>query len=626
MLAVTAAWGLLMLASAAPVAGEAVPFDSGRWAMPAGKVVEHLGRPALAGSAFLPDASFEDGVVEVDVAVTGARSYPGVVFRSQADGSWERVYLRPHRAGATPTPLYPDVVQYVPSWNRVDSWQLYSGEGCTAPAPVPAGRWFTLRIEVKGTQARVFVDGAAEPALRIDRLRHGRRSGGLGLVGPPDGSAFFSAFRFRPDPGLRFDPPAPLDRAPGLVRDWEISRPLPALLVDPEKTPSEQGLADLGWKPAVADEDGLVDLSRHHARSGEPDLVFARTTIRAEKEEVRPYTVGYSDGVAVFVNGRKVFTGESGYQSRDPSFLGILGPFDTAYLPLRKGDNELLLMVWEVSGGWGFRVQDATATFLAPGVSALWETPRRFRMPESAAREVDTGTIYVSNFDPFRRSPEGLQSISKLRPDGTVEALDWLTGLRNPTGLALRGDRLYAVEPRALVEIDVTGRRIVARHEAPTAGMLNDVAVAPDGTVFVSDFAKGAILRLTGDRLEEWLSGPEVVRPNGLCVVGGTLFWGDNGAGGIKAADLARREARLVARLGRGLVDGLAAGPDGSLLVSHNEGRLFRVSPAGEATKILDLSVVGTPVADFDYDPASGVVVFPTFRDGRVMAYRLEEK
>lgn len=91
--------------------GEAVAFDSERWVRPDALLAEHLGRKALAGTAFLQDVQFDDGVIEVDVAVSGARSYPGILFRMESRQDYERIYLRPHRLGT----LYPDTLQYVPA-------------------------------------------------------------------------------------------------------------------------------------------------------------------------------------------------------------------------------------------------------------------------------------------------------------------------------------------------------------------------------------------------------------------------------------------------------------------------------------------------------------------------------
>ena len=149
------------------------------------------------------------------------------------------------------------------------------------------------------------------------------------------------------------------------------------------------------------------------------------------------------------------------------------------------------------------------------------------------------------------------------------------------------------------------------------------MAVAPDGAVFVSDSVRGTVHRFAGGQWETWLQGEAFARPNGLLVQGGRLLVAVNGDGCLKAVDLASKAVTTVARFGPGLLDGLQAGPDGSVLVSHSEGRLFRISPDGTVAKLLDLTAVGVPIADFTYDPASGRVIFPTWTDNRVMAYRL---
>jgi hypothetical protein len=610
-----------------PARGETIPFDSPRWQMANARIVDHLGQKALIGTAFLKDVEFGDGVIEFDLAVTGARSYPGLLFRTRPDGSWERLYIRPHRAGSLPPPLYSDVVQYVAAFNRADSWQLYNGPGLTAGAVVPSGRWFHVKVEVAGDRARLFLDNVGEPALRVDRLRHGARKGGIGLMGPMDGSAYFANFSYHADDGLKFAPAPPSYPVPGLIVVWEISRPFPALQVDLEKTPEQQGLPDPAWRAVGAEADGLVDISRLYPRNGGPDLVFARTSLAAEQDQVFKLNLGYSDYVAVFLNGKLLYSGASPYQGRDPSFLGIVGFFDALYLPLHKGTNELLLAVTELSGGWGFKAQDGHAVMAAAGVSRTWETPKTLSFPESAAYDPKTRAIYVSNYDPFRRSlGEGLQSISKLSLEGAIEKLDWVSGLKNPSGVAVFKNSLYVVESASLVEIDIAKTRIVKRTDVPGAMMLNDIAVDARGSVYISDSAKGVIFRSDKGAFVEWLQGPEVSRPNGICVIDKKLFWGNNGDGKLKSADLTTKAIATVADFGPGIIDGVLADPAGRILLSHNEGRLFRIGRDGLVTLLLDTTVIGQNLADFTFIPEKNLIVFPTWLDGRVTAFRLEGK
>jgi hypothetical protein len=609
------------------VRGETIPFDSPRWQLANARVVDHMGEKAMLGTAFLKDAEFGDGVIEFDLAVTGARSYPGILFRTRPDGSWERFYIRPHRAGSVPPPLYADVVQYVAAFNRVDSWQLYNGEGMTSGAVVPCGRWFHVKVEVSGAQARIFLDHGETPALQVDRLKHGVRLGGIGLMGPPDGSAYFANFSYRADARLAFAPPPPLYPVPGVIAVWEISRPFKALQVDMEKTPEQQGLADPAWQAVSAEADGLVDISRFHPRSQEPDLVFARTSIDADADKTMKLNFGYSDYVAVFLNGTLLFNGASPYQGRDPSFLGIVGFFDTLYLPLRKGSNELLLAVAEVSGGWGFKAQNGNAMTAVAGLVRLWETPKKLLSPESAAFDPRTRAIYVSNYDPYNRSfSEGKQSISKLNLEGSIEKLEWVSGLKNPSGVAVHKNTLFVVESNSLVEIDIAQARIIRRYDIPGSMMLNDIAVAAKGIMYLSDSAKGIIYQFNKGRSMEWLKSPEISRPNGVCVFGNKLFWGNNGDGKLKSADLKTKAIKTLAALGPGIIDGVMAEADGSILATHNEGRLLRVSPDGRVNLLLDTTVIGQNLADFTFVPGRDLVVFPTWLDGRVTAFHLEGK
>lgn len=599
-----------------------VDFSSDRWTMADAQVTEHLGRKSLAGTAFLKDAVFTDGIIEVDVACSGARSYPGIIFRLQRPGESERVYLRPHRSGPGG---YPDVVQYVPTFNGVDGWQLYNGEGCTAPAAIPAGQWVHVRLEVKGAQARIFIGESDRPALFIHDLKHGPGTGIIGLNGPKDGSAYFSNFSYRTDSKLEFDPPPPLDAAPGLLTEWQLSQPFKAWQVDRDRDPAAQQLPALTWKTVKSDPSGLLDVSRTYGRLGPgPDCILARAVIRSDTDEIRKYRFGYSDEVTVFLNGKPLFCGDSTYRLRDPSFLGIVGLFDAVYFPLKKGDNELVLLVTENMGGWGFLCQDAGAVFAAPGLKEAWRTPAGFAMPETVAFDPSRKVLYVSGYDGFNPSrDEGKQTIARISPDRKTVDLRWVGGLKNPAGLAVAGDTLYAVEATSLVEVDIPSAKLVKRTPVPGARFLNDIAVGPGGAIYLSDSLRDVIFRCSGGQFEEWVQGPEIGRPNGLQISGGELLVGNNGDGCLKAVNLSTGAVRTVARLGAGIVDGIELDRQGNIFVSHTEGRLFRVTPAGVVTKLLDTSVPGQYLANFAFIPEQGLLVFPTWIDNRVVAYSI---
>jgi hypothetical protein len=301
-----------------------VDFESDQWIIRNGQVIEHLGRKSLVGNAYLKDVEFGNGIIEVDIAVTGhkVRSYPGIIFRRQSDEDYERFYVRTHRAG-----LYPDALQYTPVSNGITSWQLYNGDGFTAAVDFPPNQWIHIKMEILGQQARVYVNNDEEPALVVYELKHGRRKGAIGLMA--EGTAYFSNFKYTTTDGLQFESPPLVDTLPGIITAWELSQTFKLSTVDMKQYPDEQLLSEVQWQAVGSDPSGLVDVGRFASRLGrEPDCVLARKIINVDQDRILDFSFGYSDAVSIFVNGKRYFLGNSSYQSRDASFLGIIGYFD----------------------------------------------------------------------------------------------------------------------------------------------------------------------------------------------------------------------------------------------------------------------------------------------------------
>ncbi len=619
----TAAFALALSALGGPALAQTIeaPFTADRWELAGASIVEHLGRQALRGTASLKEVEFENGVIEFDLAVSGEASYPGIAFRMEGDDWFERVYIRPHRAGR-----YPDAIQYTPTMNGIEEWQLCNGPGFTAGVEFPPDRWIPVRLEIKGTQARVFVNDAESPALEIHELRRGFSKGGIALVGENNAKAHFSNFRYRLEGDLSFQPPPIADPVCGVIAEWEISRPFQATEVDDERAPAAQGLNDLRWQRVTAEPSGLVDFGRYAKRPGrEPSIICAKTTVRSDKGETMKMLFGYSDAVSILLNGKLLFSGGSSYRYRDPTFLGIAGYFDAVALPLKKGDNELVLYVAEATGGWGLMCRDGGAVRYEAGVKPLWETARSFRIPESAVYDAARDCIYVSNFDGYNRGAAGKQSISKLSLDGEIVDPDWIVGITNPTGLALYRDTLFAVCRRSLVKIDLGSRTIVNEVPFPRPVVPNDIAIANDGTVYVSDSYKSCIYRIAGAACEEWLAAPELAAVNGICFLGDTLVAG----GGVEPAalyaiDTATKTIRTIVKWRSDGIDGIEPDGRGNILVAMGEGRLFRVTPSGQTTKLIDVTGPGLQFGDITYVPERGLLVVPRVYYGSVGAYALQ--
>ncbi|UCF70744.1 MAG: SMP-30/gluconolactonase/LRE family protein [candidate division WOR-3 bacterium] len=613
----------LVLHTSATADTRVIDFGSDRWVTDNARIVEHLGRQSLLGFAYLRDVEFDNGIIEVDIAVTGqkVRAYPGIIFRMQSDDDYERFYVRTHRAN-----LYADALQYAPITNGITGWQLYNGNGFTAGVDFPSDQWVHVKMEILGKQALVYVGDMERPALVINELMHGASKGAIGIMA--EGTAYFSNFKYTITDDLKFEPPPLVDTLPGIITDWQLSQPFKLTEVDMQQYPDKRILSGIEWQDAKSTPSGLVDIGRYAGRLGqEPDCILARKIIYTDKDRMLHLSFGYSDAVSIFLNGERYFLGNSAYQSRDPSFLGIIGYFDEVSLPLRKGRNELLLIVAEVFGGWGFMARDGDAVLEYEGLVKCCETEREFRVPESAVYDPERDILYVSNYDVYNPSRnDGGQSISRVSLDGTVENLDWATGLKNPLGMIMNEDRLFVAERGGIAVIALQSGEIINRYPIDQAGLLNDIAIDANGSIYVSDSRKNIIYKLSNGEYEEWLSGDEVDDPNGMLINENSLIFGNSGDHYLKSVDLTTKEISKIANLNPGFIDGIKLAEDGNYLVSHWQGRVFRIAPSGAVTKILDLSAPGIYCADFEYIPDKDLLIIPTFFDNRLIIYRFKEE
>ncbi len=322
------------------MAVEAIPLKSHRWTSDGPEPIprHHLGRDCfLVEKAIVADLEPTDGTIELELAVGPERAFPGVVWRLRDDQNFESFFVRPHQVGND------DAIQYTPVFNGTSSWQLYHGEGFWAPIEFPIGDWFRIRVVFGGSRADVYVGDMDQPALEVRELKHPAGAGRIGIAsGGP--AIHVTRFAYGPEAELRPDPP-PLPRVDGIVPVWDVSDPFPEAETEP--------FAGRTWTRLEAEPNGLADLSRVNPIREDRNTVLARATIRADRARTVRMDFGFSDRAVVHLNGRPLYRGDDTYRSRDYRFLGSIGWWDSVYLPLAAGDNELAVAVSETFGGWG---------------------------------------------------------------------------------------------------------------------------------------------------------------------------------------------------------------------------------------------------------------------------------
>ena len=361
--------GMLLMGSATSAADSApVALDEAHWTLQGdARFVTYDGRASIrvdGGGAVLNDVLFDDVVIDFDVLARGERGFFGVQFRLDDAGNGEWVYLRPHKSGL------PDALQYTPILGTGLNWQLYSGPGFTGPAAVPRNQWIHARLDLLGASGQLFLDDMATPVLVMPDLKSGVRKGAVALA-VLLGETYFANVRVTPrEPAswVRQQPAMPA----GMLTHWQLSPAFDAAQRNPEQALTKAEMQRIEWQKVEAEAPGLVAITRYrvapHLRvsfandfarrlEAQPgaQLIYARTRIDAVEDGVRRLQLGYSDEVSVFLNGQILYRGRSAQYFRDPGFLGIMDvENDAVYLPLKKGQNELVLAITELGGGWGF--------------------------------------------------------------------------------------------------------------------------------------------------------------------------------------------------------------------------------------------------------------------------------
>jgi hypothetical protein len=134
---------------------------------------------------------FKDGTIEVKVlsrllktAPASARGFIGVAFHiDPLKSRFEGIYLRPTNGRAEDQLRRNHSIQYF-SYPDYDFDRLRKGANGVYESYADMGlnEWITMRIEVKGKQAKLFLNNNKQPSLIVNDLKLGENvSGAIGL-------------------------------------------------------------------------------------------------------------------------------------------------------------------------------------------------------------------------------------------------------------------------------------------------------------------------------------------------------------------------------------------------------------------------------------------------------------
>lgn len=209
--------------------------------------------------------------------------------------------------------------------------------------------------------------------------------------------------------------------------------------------------------------------------------------------------------------------------------------------------------------------------------------------PESVVLDNERQVLYVSNM--ADRTP-GDGFISRISPEGEVLDLKWISGLNDPKGLLVKGNKLFTADNTELVEIDIPSGKVVQKKAVAGSGMLNDVAEGNAGELFVSDTRNSSIYRMeTSGNVEEWLNSPDLEQPNGLLVDENGIYvaaWGKDQPGNLLKVNGITKEIEKITGQGIGNLDGIQEISENSFYISDwATGKIYKVAVSGEQEEVL---------------------------------------
>lgn len=150
----------------------------------------------------IKDLHFTNGVIEVDVlsklkpnASPNDRGFIGLAFRINDNNTqFESIYIRPTNGRAEDQVRRNHSIQYFsyPDF-KFDRLRKESPEKYESYADMELNQWITLKIVVKGLQAKLYLNNNTQPSLIVNDLKLGAKAtGGIGLFVDVGTEGYFS--------------------------------------------------------------------------------------------------------------------------------------------------------------------------------------------------------------------------------------------------------------------------------------------------------------------------------------------------------------------------------------------------------------------------------------------------
>ena len=253
-------------------------------------------------------------------------------------------------------------------------------------------------------------------------------------------------------------------------------------------------------------------------------------------------------------------------------------------------------------------------------VTKLWETSPVLKVPESVLYLPEQEVILASNINgsPSKKDSNGF--ISKISLTGEIIDLNFVSGMNAPKGMGVINNDLYVTDIDRVVKINLHNGKVIQYFDAPDAVFLNDLIIAPNEIVYVSDTRSSHIYQIKKNKIEKWLVDKKIDQPNGLNFENGKLVIGT--PKGIFSVDPQNKKIELIIS-STGNIDGLECLGNSTYLISDWQGKIQKVSPTGKIV-LINTTEQKINAADIDYINEKNILIVPTFYHNTICAYQIK--
>jgi sugar lactone lactonase YvrE len=267
-----------------------------------------------------------------------------------------------------------------------------------------------------------------------------------------------------------------------------------------------------------------------------------------------------------------------------------------------------------------------------------------FKTPEAVRFDATEDVFFVSNINGSPSAKDNNGFITRVRAEGgEIDSLMFIAGRRGgvtlnaPKGLAITGDTLWVADIDAVRAFDKRTGRPIASHVIQGAVFLNDIAIGPDGALYITDTGiritdagmthpgPDRVFKLTrAGQASPALQLDSAAGPNGIT-------WDDDNqrfvivtfsSNDILAWKPGDTTATSIAT-GKGLFDGVERLADGRILVSTWADSSIYVLDGSALVRVV--TGVQSP-ADIGVDTKRNRLAVPIFEGNRVELFAIPAK